>query len=720
MLPSSRSRLPRVFGVSAAVYVTLALLRTGFRLAAIPRPPAAAALVLVQSLCLAVPWILLTPPLLLVIERMRPRPGRRGALLTVATHLGLAVALSLVDWAWGWSILGWLGLRRASSPLLWYLGRLDQSLLLYLFLAAAAVVRRRQRDLDVLSLRSARLEARLLGARLHVLSLQLHPHFLFNTLHVVSELVHRDAGIAAGLVRRLRTLLDRSLSEETAQEIPLREELELLEAYAEIQRVRFAGSLTVQVTADDALLEVMVPRLLLQPLLENAIRHGTSHRAAAGRIGVCCRRAGHRLILEVEDDGRGLAGPVLREGLGLGNTRARLHELYGADASLELRRVIAGGTLARIELPLRPRAVSESDDGEPPETVPGDDVVQAGPVRWVWLGSAVALAWIAAALLGTHEDLIAGWLVGEPEPYLDLLRPRLGEALLWIPLTAAVLVYAARLARAGLTGPRLAGAHLAAGLATLGLHLLAVRLLVTPDMDGAYAAGCLIYDLCAYVALASGAHAWTLGRMVADRAIDAARLERDLAAARLASLRWRLNPALLGGALDAIGTLAAVDPNRADELTGRLGDLLRLLLASAGRQDNELAQEVAFLGMQLEVLGLAHGSAPALELDVAPECAGAEVPAMLLQPLAELGTDRIGLVARRSGACLLLTAWLPGDAASGLADVVSAQLATRLTREPGDTVSATYTPAGMRLELRLRWRPVSADVPAETALAGVA
>jgi two-component system LytT family sensor kinase len=721
MTASHRGHLARAFGLSATVYLALAVLRAALRLAAVPRPPAAAALVLAQSLTLAVPWILLTPPLLWLLGRLRRHPGVMGAFVTAAIHLGLAVAVSLVDGLWGWSASGWLGLPRAVSPVLWYLGRLDQCLLLYLFLAGAAVVRRRRHDIETLELRAARLETRLLGARLHVLSLQLHPHFLFNTLHVVSELVHREPAAAAGLVRRLRTLLDRSFAEETAQEIPLREEVALLEAYAEIQRVRFAGALTVEITVDGALPETVVPRLLLQPLVENAIRHGTSCRASAGHIEVRCRREGDRLVLEVEDDGRGLAGGAVREGLGLGNTRSRLYELYGPDARLDLSSTAADGTLSRIELPLRPQAQSRPDDGEPAGPGMRDDIVPPQPVRWLRIVTAIAVAWIGAALVGTHEDVVAGWLTQEPEPFLALFRPRLGEALLWIPLTAGVLAYASRLARAGAAGPRLAGAHLAGGLAVLGVHLLAVREWVTPDMDGAYAAGSLLYDLCAYVALASGAHAWTLGRMVAERAIEAARLERDLAAARLASLRWRLNPAFLGATLDAVGSLAGSDPERADELTGRLGELLRLLLAGAGHDENALAEEAEFLGRQLAVLRLARGWAPALELDLGTECAAAAVPTMLLQPLAEMtGAPRIELIARRSGVWLVLTLRLPGATAPGLTDVLSAQLATRLNREPGPAAATMRPGDEPTIELRLRWRRVATETEAEPALAGLA
>jgi hypothetical protein len=128
---------------------------------------------------------------------------------------------------------------------------------------------------------------------------------------------------------------------------------------------------------------------------------------------------------------------------------------------------------------------------------------------------------------------------------------------------------------------RLAGAHLAGAAYVLGLHLLAVHLWVSPEMTGNYVAAGLIYNVCAYVALAAGSHAWTLGRLVAERSVEAARLERDLAAARLATLRWRLDPGFLRDTLETIATLAEPEPHRADELTGQQGEALREMLVEA-------------------------------------------------------------------------------------------------------------------------------------------
>ena len=223
------------------------------------------------------------------------------------------------------------------SPVVWYLVRLDQVCFLYLCLVGLGVGLRHRARLDAALVRAASLHAELLQARLHVLALQLHPHFLFNTLNAVSELVHRDAAAARRMLDSLRDLLARSLDAGAAQEVPLREELALLEPYARIQRTRFADSLDIRVEAAPETLDAAVPRLVLQPLVENAIRHGTARRVGAGSVVVRSTAAAGRLVIEVADDGAGLSSGPGREGLGLANTRARLTQLFEGDARTHAR-----------------------------------------------------------------------------------------------------------------------------------------------------------------------------------------------------------------------------------------------------------------------------------------------------------------------------------------------------------------------------------------------
>ncbi len=211
--------------------------------------------------------------------------------------------------------------------------------------------RRREHELA-----EGRLSARLAEARLAVLKAQLHPHFLFNTLNSVAALMHRDVPAAEAMLDRLQDLLELSLARARAQEVPLAEELRFLELYAGIERVRFSDRLDLEVAVDEEVRGALVPHLLLQPLVENSIRHGIAARPGPGRIEVRAGAEGERLVIRVSDDGPG--APAARgpngSGVGLANTRARLEHLYGERQSMEMESGAAGGFAVTITLPLRP------------------------------------------------------------------------------------------------------------------------------------------------------------------------------------------------------------------------------------------------------------------------------------------------------------------------------------------------------------------------------
>ena len=181
-------------------------------------------------------------------------------------------------------------------------------------------------------LRASELETRLAQARLQALQMQLNPHFLFNTLHAISSLMHKDV-------------------------VPLREELEFLQRYLEIEQTRFGLRLAVRFDIAPDTLEAEVPNLVLQPLVENAIRHGIEPLASAGQIELYARRETGMLLLQVRDNGKGLPpGSALEEGVGLANTRARLQQLYGAGHRLDAGNRPEGGFAVRITIPWRTAA----------------------------------------------------------------------------------------------------------------------------------------------------------------------------------------------------------------------------------------------------------------------------------------------------------------------------------------------------------------------------
>lgn len=226
--------------------------------------------------------------------------------------------------------------------------------------------RRREREAARLELRTAELKALLAEAQLGHLQSQLQPHFLFNSLHTLGALIREgDGASAARLTQRLAELLRRSLEVAERPELPLREELALLDRYVEIQRLRFGDRLRVDVGSADGVGDGLVPTLLLQPLVENAVRHGIERRAGAGRIEVSAERDGDRLTLRVRDDGPGPDETAEGgTGVGLENTRARLGELYGDEASLTLEGGAGGGAEVTVRLPFHTEPVVPHVHGE--------------------------------------------------------------------------------------------------------------------------------------------------------------------------------------------------------------------------------------------------------------------------------------------------------------------------------------------------------------------
>jgi two-component system, LytTR family, sensor kinase len=197
------------------------------------------------------------------------------------------------------------------------------------------------------------LERRLADARLQILNMQLQPHFLFNTLNTIAELVHEDPDAADRMITSLADLLRRSLALGAAQEIPLETELDLLATYLDIQKARFGDRLDVRMSIADEARTASVPMLLLQPIVENAIKHGLAARLD---LRVRCERT--HLVVEVTDEGTGAADDALRgrAGIGLGNTRERLAAVYGSAASLDLVNMPAGGARVTVRLPIRTAA----------------------------------------------------------------------------------------------------------------------------------------------------------------------------------------------------------------------------------------------------------------------------------------------------------------------------------------------------------------------------
>ncbi|HEX8831931.1 MAG TPA: histidine kinase [Longimicrobium sp.] len=312
---------------------------------------------LVENVIDAWYWVLLTIPIMWLALRFRFT--RRGWPLAVAVHATGAVALSLGNIQFDRYIV----LLLEKGPIAPFSGYFRQVFFTnfqwYLLLMGAAYMleyMRRLRDRDV---QAAQLGERLAQARLEALKMQIQPHFLFNTLHTISELVHEEPDAAERMITRLGDLLRLTVDNAQSHEVTLAQEMDFLEAYLEIQRTRFSDRLEVMLNVADDTREALVPNLVLQPLVENAIRHGAASTGGMGRILIKTVRVNGQLRMEVHDNGSGPTlppRPRTRQGVGVSNTRARLEQMYGDRARLELSHCPIGGTVAAVEIPFRPAA----------------------------------------------------------------------------------------------------------------------------------------------------------------------------------------------------------------------------------------------------------------------------------------------------------------------------------------------------------------------------
>ena len=237
-----------------------------------------------------------------------------------------------------------------------YLMQLDWLLMTYSAIIGLSYALDYRRESQARALRAAQLETRLVEARLKTLQAELHPHFLFNTLHAISTLVHTNPESADRMISRLSDLLRLTFDGTGAPAVSLQEEIEFLQKYLEIEQIRFEDRLSVVYDVEPETLDAEVPRLILQPLVENAIKHGVSPRSGSGLIQISARVRDGALWVEVRDNGVGLSGTArsrLHSGIGLSNTRARLECLYGDAHRLEFSEADEG-LAVRLQIPFKP------------------------------------------------------------------------------------------------------------------------------------------------------------------------------------------------------------------------------------------------------------------------------------------------------------------------------------------------------------------------------
>jgi signal transduction histidine kinase len=301
-------------------------------------------------------WLALTPVVLWLGDRFRIEKSTflpflgvhavAGAIISAVHKISSGIVYELARSAQG-ATFSW------ENQFQGVLAYLDYGLLIYwiiLLLKYSLDYYRRYRDSE---LTASRLEAQLARAHLETLRMQLHPHFLFNTLNAISVLIDRDPEDARKTLGRLSDLLRLTLEYDGVQEVPLEREIDFLDRYLAIEKTRFGDRLTVRVEVDPEVMHAPVPAMILQPLVENAIRHGINRQRGPGVVEICASRTNGTLCLRVRDNGAGMQDLPDRKGVGLTNTRERLQRMYGTRFLLDVRNNEGPGVTAIVEIPFR-------------------------------------------------------------------------------------------------------------------------------------------------------------------------------------------------------------------------------------------------------------------------------------------------------------------------------------------------------------------------------
>jgi LytS/YehU family sensor histidine kinase len=528
------------------------------------------------------------------------------------------------------------------------------ALVLYAVLAVAAHAleyarRYRERQLAGLRLQAslARAELDRAEAELRVLKLQLNPHFLFNSLHAVSALVQQAPDAAERMVVRLCDLLRHAVTRAATQEVPLEEEVRTLQPFLEVEEIRLGGRLRVEWKIAPEARGAWVPHMVLQPLVENAIKHGLAGREEGGRVQVSARRRGPWLVLEVRDDGVGLEEAARRyapgAGIGMANTRARLAHLYGPRHALEIAPAEGGGTRVSLRIPFH-------DAPLPARALKSRVTAPASSAGWGWAGRAASAvvflvlwqrAYVGTAGTRVPGDRIAGAAEAAVTGVLNAAALTLLLSIAFIlarrtPVAPGARAAVARHSRYALVlgvamtlvrhgSPVLWGTPASTLLAPAGITRMA---LATVAWMAVYAAASLVAHALEYARRSRVSAAAALALQA-----SLARSELERTSAELRGLRMQVNPGFLFTALGAVASRVHRAPADAERMVVRLADLLRQAMSGGGEQEVPLEEEVRALQPFLEVERLRLDGGLRVEWNVDDAALDGYVPHMVLQPL---------------------------------------------------------------------------------------
>ena len=586
--PSLRLRTVRAAALLFFAWLAFYLLQAVISMALPPRSALAPRDWLAIDATIAALWTLLSA----IIARWHTRVRAFSPHLVVAVlaHLPLFIIAAVAD-AWLARVV--IHALNPSTTVVPFWGTVsfyaDFDLVSYVAVVAISEALTMRRAAAARERRERRLEAAMRRARLDILETQLGPHFLFNALGAVAELAHESPTRATYMLRQLSASVRAALATRRG-EVTLGEELIAVEPYLDIQRMRFADWLRLDYRIDDRCVDCLVPRFVLQPLIENAIRHGLRGREQPGTIEIAASIDDGSLVIRVSDDGVGFSRAAASNGnghgIGLANVRERLRILYGGEDRVRLIDS-APGTVAEIRVPVRRRGdptildVETAHSGEEDLTEPRP--APASPTRRVASRAAIIVgAWLVCAavwvqqsyfyLLVRHRLDTASWA--------DVIRFDVSNAALWMLLTPIVLWIVPWLNdRIGSRWARVAAhAGVAVGITLVQVDLL--RRFTAPRaalFSSTYRTN-FVVDLAVYLVLVAIASRASLEAWVRARDASSEALARQLAALEARATTLQAVPAALLAAIDRIADDVGRDSALTETQLARLGDYLRAAL----------------------------------------------------------------------------------------------------------------------------------------------
>ena len=554
-------------------------------------------------------WMSVAFPLITVSRHLRAK----GVLLPfrALAHLALFAVVAIGAGALQHALASLFGYRRPASVSAATFLYLDWNLACFASVLMFGAISERLRDRARLARRELQLAREVTAARLEALTRQIQPHFLFNALNSIAELADAAPASAARMLQQLRALFESTFTRSDGRLVPLEEELRSLAPYVEIEQTRFADRLSVEYEIAPAVRTALVPPLILQPIVENAIRHGLARDDAPGDVHVRAYCDASTLHLDITNGSRGSASPSHGLGIGLRNTRERLRHAMGPSAALTLHELANGGARVSIDAPLL--TASESHSVSPSAPTHAATFLQErderGSVLQFIARTPVAVlivtGWTAAWVFWTFQMHFYRLARGIHIPILPASIADAWSAALWALATPLILYLGKRFRIEGPHRWRRVALHALLAFVTTFAHVAAIRglgLLGNRSFFDPANLDQMVLNVMLYVLLLAVPHARALEQWIAERQTASARTEAALAQARLEARALDLHPELLSAALDRLAARMEHAPHDAELDVVALAETLRRILLASEQDDGMTSDEAEQAEAQLRQL----------------------------------------------------------------------------------------------------------------------